>query len=55
MLSIIVTLLIVGICLYVVDQIPMPGSIKAIIHAIALLMVCLWLLSAFGVAHLPHC
>jgi hypothetical protein len=51
-ITIIVTLIVVGLLLWAVEQIPMDAAIKRIIHVVAVVAVCLWLLgcllSAFG-------
>jgi len=47
-ISIIVTLIIVGLVLYLIDLIPMDGAIKQIIRIIVIILVILWLLRAFG-------
>ncbi len=47
-ISIIVALVIVGLVLYVVDIIPMDGTIKQIIRLIVIIAVVVWLLQAFG-------
>jgi hypothetical protein len=49
MISILVTLVIFGVILYVVNSvIPMPAWMKTLINVIAALGICLWLLDAFG-------
>ena len=48
-ISIIVTLIIVGLLLYLIDLIPMDGAIKQIIRLIVIILVILWLLRVFGV------
>jgi uncharacterized membrane protein len=47
-ISIIVALVVVGLLLYLVDIIPMDGTIKQIIRAIVIVGVIIWLLQAFG-------
>ncbi len=50
LISIIVTLIVVGILLWLVNQfIPMAGSIKSILNAVVVIVVVLWLLNVFGV------
>jgi hypothetical protein len=45
----IVTLIIVGVLLYLVNSvIPMAPQIKTILNVVVVLAVCLWLLQAFG-------
>ena len=47
-ISIIVALVIVGLVLYLIDIIPMDGTIKQIIRVIVIIAVIIWLLQAFG-------
>lgn len=54
MIAVIVTLIIIGVCLYLVEAyIPMSPPIKTVIRVVIVLMVCLWLLNVFGVMDLP--
>ena len=46
--GIIVALVVVGLVLYLIDIIPMDGTIKQIIRAIVIVAVIIWLLQAFG-------
>jgi hypothetical protein len=46
--GIIVTLVVIGLLLYLVDLIPMDRSIKQIIRVIVIIGVVIWLLQAFG-------
>jgi len=48
LISIIVTLVVIGLLLYLVDLIPMDGTIKQIIRIIVIIAVVVWLLQAFG-------
>jgi hypothetical protein len=48
LISIIVTLVVVGLLLYLVDLIPMDRTIKQIIRIIVIIGVVVWLLQAFG-------
>ncbi len=47
-ISIIVTLVIIGLILYLIDMIPMDGAIKQIIRLLILILVVIWLLQQFG-------
>jgi preprotein translocase subunit SecE len=50
MILILVTLIVIGVVLWLVNtKIPMDSTFKTVINVIAVLAVCLWLLSAFGV------
>jgi len=46
--SIIVTLVVIGLVLYLINMIPMDNTIKQIIHAIIVVLVVMWLLQSFG-------
>lgn len=51
---IIVILIVVGLLLWAVGQIPMDPTIRKILHVVAIVAVILWLLQAFGLlAGLP--
>ena len=53
-MSIIITLVIIGVLLYLVNTvIPMAPPIKTIINVVVVLAVCVWLLGAFGIYHGP--
>jgi hypothetical protein len=47
-ISIIVTLVVIGLVLYLIDLIPMDRTIKQIIRLIIIICVVIWLLQAFG-------
>ena len=48
-IGLIVTLIVVGVLLYLVNTvIPMAPPIKTILNVVVVLAVCLWLLQAFG-------
>jgi hypothetical protein len=47
-ISVIVSLVVVGLVLYLVDLIPMDGTIKQIIRLIVIICVVVWLLQVFG-------
>jgi predicted small integral membrane protein len=48
-ISILVPLILLGFGLWLVSLIPMDARIKQIITGVAILLVILWLLQAFGV------
>ena len=49
MLSIIVTLIVVGVLLWLVNSyIPMDGKIKQILNGVVVICVVIWLLYVFG-------
>lgn len=54
MIAVLLTLIIVGVCLYFVQTyIPMAKPIKTLITVVVVIVICLWLLHVFGVADLP--
>jgi hypothetical protein len=49
LLQVVVTLIVVGILLWLVNRfIPMAGSIKSILNAVVVIAVVMWLLNIFG-------
>ncbi len=49
LIYIILALIVVGMALWLINTyIPMAGSIKAILNVIVVVVVCVWLLQAFG-------
>jgi len=49
LLQVIVTLIVVGILLWLVNRfIPMAGSIRSILNAVVVIAVVLWILNIFG-------
>jgi len=53
-LGIIVTLVVIGLVLYLINMIPMDNTIKQIIHGIVIVLVVVWLLQAFGLIGSVH-
>lgn len=49
MVSIIVTLLIVGVCLYCLQLLPLDSTVKRIIQVLVILFAVLWVLQSLGV------
>ena len=50
LISVVVTLIIVGVLLWLVNaHIPMDGKIKSILNAVVVIAVIIWLLYAFGI------
>jgi hypothetical protein len=50
LISLLVTLIVVGILLWIVNSfLPMDGKIKQILNVVVVICVVVWLLSAFGV------
>ena len=49
LLSVILTLIVVGVLLWLVNTyIPMAASIKSILNAVVIIVVVVWLLNVFG-------
>jgi predicted membrane protein len=49
LVSLILTLIIVGMVLWLINNyIPMAGSIKTILNVVVVIVVCVWVLNAFG-------
>ncbi|HTD97552.1 MAG TPA: Thivi_2564 family membrane protein [Edaphobacter sp.] len=48
LISVIVTLIVVGLILYLIGMIPMDGTIKQIIRIVVIIAVIIWLLQTFG-------
>jgi hypothetical protein len=49
-ISVVVTLIVIGVLLWLVNTyIPMDGKIKQIINVVVVICVVVWLLSVFGV------
>jgi hypothetical protein len=50
MISLIITLIVVGVLLWLVNTyIPMDGKIKKILNVVVVICVVVWLLYAFGI------
>ncbi len=51
MISVLIVLVVVGVCLYLIETyVPMADPIRVIIRVVLVLFLCIWLLSVFGVA-----
>ncbi|MBK1717376.1 Thivi_2564 family membrane protein [Thiocystis violacea] len=49
LISLVVTLVVVGVILWLINNyIPMDGNIKKILNVVVIIVVVLWLLTAFG-------
>jgi hypothetical protein len=48
LLTVIMVLIVVGVLLWLVNLIPMQGTIKSILNAVVVIAVVLWLLNIFG-------
>ena len=52
MIQILIVLVIVGVCLYLVNQyVPMAPPIKTVLMVVVVLILCIWLLNVFGITH----
>ena len=50
LLNIVIALVVVGVVLYLINNyVPMASSIKTILNVVVVIVVCVWLLQAFGV------
>lgn len=50
LISLIVVLIVVGVLLWLVNTyIPMEATMKKIVNIVVIIVVCLWLLSVFGI------
>ena len=47
MIGLLVSLILIGLLLWVVDQLPIDGTIKRVIHIVVIVLVVLWLISIF--------
>jgi hypothetical protein len=55
LINILIVLVVVGVMLWLVNLIPMQGTIKSILNAVVVIAVVLWLLNIFGlVQSLSH-
>jgi hypothetical protein len=55
LLQVVMVLIVVGVLLWLVNLIPMQGTIKSILNAVVVIAVVLWLLNIFGIfKSLPH-
>lgn len=53
-ITIIVVLVIVGLVLYLINTyIPMARPVKTVLNVVVVLLLCLWLLNAFGIVNIP--
>lgn len=50
LISLIIALVVIGVILYIINtMLPIDGNIKKIINIVVILVLCLWLLQAFGI------
>ena len=48
-IAIVVTLIVVGILLWLINMIPMPVFLKSSINTLVILLIILWFLALFGI------
>lgn len=54
LISIIVVLVVVGLVLYLINTyIPMAQPVKTVLNVVVVLMLCIWVLNAFGIVNVP--
>ena len=55
LVHVVVALIVVGVILWLINLIPMAGSIQSILNAVVVIAVVWWLLTVFGLLHyLPN-
>ena len=48
LVHVVVALIVVGVLLWLINLIPMAGSIKSILNAVVVIAVIIWLLNGYG-------
>lgn len=48
MISLLITLIIVGLVLYLISTLPIDARIKNVIHVVVVVLMIIWLLESFG-------
>lgn len=55
LIQVVVVLIVVGVLLWLVNLIPMQGTIKSILNTVVVIFVVVWLLNVFGfMPYLSH-
>jgi hypothetical protein len=55
LISVVVVLVVVGVILWLINNyIPMDAKIKTVLNVVVLIVVCIWLLQAFGLMGNVH-
>lgn len=55
LIQVLLTLIVVGVLLWLVNLIPMQGTIKSILNCVVVIFVVIWLLNVFGLMpYLSH-
>ena len=53
-ITIIIVLVVVGLVLYLIENyVPMSQPIKTVLRVVVILVLCVWLLNAFGIVNIP--
>lgn len=50
-LTILISIAVFGVVLYLLNLLPMPAGVKQILNVVAVIILVLWLLRVFGVIH----
>jgi uncharacterized membrane protein len=51
LITVVLTLAVVGVLLWLVNLIPMQGTIKGILNAVVVIAVVVWMLKVFNLFH----
>jgi hypothetical protein len=51
LVTVVIALAVVGVLLWLVNRIPMQGTIKSILNAVVVIVVVVWLLKVFDLFH----
>jgi hypothetical protein len=53
-IQLLILLVVLGLVLYLVNQLPIDNNIKVVIRVVAILILIIWLLSAVGVVSMTE-
>jgi len=54
MITLLVVIVVLGLCLYLVENyVPMSPPLKIVLRVVVVLVIVLWLLQSFGIYDLP--
>jgi hypothetical protein len=51
LVTVVIILAVAGVLLWLVNRIPMQGTIKGILNIVVVIVVVIWLLKAFNLVH----
>ena len=51
LVHVVIALIVIGFLLWLINLIPMAGSIKSILNAVVVIAVIWWLVNVFGLLH----